>query len=102
VVDGTDVHVTLTGALDLPVAPALSRGLLEVIDTTTGAVVVNMAGATFLDSTGIRGLLAARQQLSVHHRSMVLRDVSASTRRVLDLAGIGAMLGDEGPDAASG
>jgi anti-anti-sigma factor len=101
VVDGTDVHVTLTGDLDLSSAWLFARRLDEVVDTTTGTLVLNMSGVTFIDSTGISVLIAAHRQLSPQGRSMVLRDVSASTRRVLDIAGLRGTLGVEGDDAAN-
>ena len=93
VVDGTDVRVTVMGEIDAASAPPLQRRLDEVIESTAGAVVLNMSGVSFIDSTGLSALLNVRQHLAAHNRSLTLRDVSAPTRQLLELTGLGPLLG---------
>ena len=96
VVDGTDVHVTVVGEIDAASAAPLKRRLEEVIESTSGAVVLNMSGVSFIDSTGLSALLNLRQHLAERHRTLTLRDVSAPTRQLLKLTGLGTMLGVDG------
>ena len=63
VVDGTDVHVTVTGEIDAASAPPLQQRLDEIVESTSGAVVLNMSGVSFIDSTGLSALLNVRQHL---------------------------------------
>ena len=98
VVDGNDVHVTVVGEIDASSAVPLQRRLDEVIESTTGAVVVDMSGVSFIDSMGIRVVVGLHRCLSAQRRSLTLRDVSASTRRMFDLTGLGPVLGVQGDD----
>ena len=93
VVDGTDVHVTVMGEIDAASAPALQQRLDEIIEVTSGGVVLNMSGVSFIDSTGLRALLNVRQHLVAHHRSLTVRNVSASARQLFRLTGLGPLLG---------
>ena len=102
VVVGDDVQVTVAGDIDASSAWPLGQRLDEVIESTTGTVIVKMSGVTFLDSTGIRVLVAAHQRLSALRRSLTLRDPSSSTRRVLELTGLSHVLGVEGDDTSEG
>ena len=56
-VDGR-AHVTLRGELDLATAPELEQLLTERIDSSQ-EVVVDLRGLEFMDSSGIRVLVAA-------------------------------------------
>ena len=93
VVDGTNVHVTVMGEIDAASAPPLQQRLDEIIESTSGAVVLNMSGVSFIDSTGLSALLNIRQHLVGHQRALTLRDVSAPTRQLLELTGLGPLLG---------
>ena len=102
VVDGNDVHVTVVGEIDASSAAPLQRRLDEIIESTTGAVVVDMSGVSFIDSMGIRVVVALHRRLSAQRRSLTLLDASAPTRRMFDLTGLGPVLGVEwdGPGRA--
>ena len=43
VVDRNDIHVTVVGEIDATSVAPLQRGVYDVIESTTGAVVVNMS-----------------------------------------------------------
>lgn len=95
-VDGDDVHVTLVGEIDVACSATMQRRLDEVSEFTDGAVVLDMSGVSFIDSTGIRVLVSVRRRLLDQRRSLILRNVSAQTQRVLDLTGLGTVLGVDG------
>jgi anti-anti-sigma factor len=75
------------GELDLTVADQLPESL-ETLDGER--VVVDLGGLTFIDSVGIRALLAARR----NHPHLHIDNVPPSTRRVLDLIGVTDLLLD--------
>ena len=77
--------VTLTGELDLSTVPAL-RGCLAPLE---GRVIVDLRGVSFLDSSGIGALVAARKALSNRGGDLTLRAPSSRVRRVLELTGLG-------------
>ena len=88
VVDGDDVHVAVVGDIDGASAPTLQRRLHDIVETTSGTVVLDMSGVSFIDSIGIRVALELDQHLKARGRSLILRDVSAPARRLLELAGL--------------
>jgi anti-sigma B factor antagonist len=77
--NGTPV-VRVMGEVDLATAPALEEALLGVGDDRVGAVIVDLTGCTFLDSSGIRALLGARERLERSNRRLAL---ALSTQAVL-------------------
>ena len=96
VVDGDVVRVSVVGELDAASAPRLQRSLDAVIGVSAGAVVLDMSGVSFIDSTGLRVLLVLQQRLSAQRRPLTLGDVSVQTRRLLDLSGLSSVLGVHG------
>jgi anti-sigma B factor antagonist len=52
-------HVVLRGELDLVGAPAAGRELARALRSGAASVVVHLNELTFIDSTGLRTLLAA-------------------------------------------
>jgi anti-sigma B factor antagonist len=61
--DGLDVAIHVTGEVDMATAGLLEAQLERAVEGCAGAVTVNMAGVTFLDSTGLSVLLRARGAL---------------------------------------
>ncbi len=93
VVDGSDAYVTVVGEVDLASGTALRARLDQVIATTAGTVVLDLAGVGFIDSAGLRVLVETRRRLAAMNRSLSVRDPSAPTRRVLQITGVGPELG---------
>lgn len=67
--------------LELAVDAALPRQL-----------VLDMAGVTFMDSSGIALILRAQQRMQLLDGSLLVRNVPQQARRVLDAAGIGRLV----------
>ena len=55
-------------------------------------LVLDLAGVTFMDSSGIALILRAQQRMQLLEGSVVLRNIPAQARRVLDAAGIGRLV----------
>jgi anti-sigma B factor antagonist len=80
--DGTAMLV-LRGELDLAAAPAL-RGRVDAAAGRRG-LIVDLAGATFIDSAVLKELLRAGVELARHDTRLVLAAVAPPVRRLLDL-----------------
>jgi anti-anti-sigma factor len=78
--------VVASGELDIAAAPAFSGCLHQAVQAAHGRVWVDMAGVTFLDSSGL-GVLARVATDVV----LEIRNASPNVRRVLDIARLDAL-----------
>jgi anti-sigma B factor antagonist len=76
------VVIVAEGELDLVGAPALAAALP---DGGADAVIIDMAGVGFMDSSGLRALLDARQTSLEAGRSFAIARPSPAVVRVLEL-----------------
>ena len=93
--------VTVFGELDTATAPHLREVLERAVEPDAGGdVEVDLRGCSFVDSTGIAGLVWAAVRLQRQDRRLLLLGARERVRRILDLAGIGghsAIVIDERP-----
>lgn len=81
--------VLLHGQLDL----ANAERVREILRGTGGeTVVADLSGLTFLDSSGIAALLAARSEVLAEGRAFVLRGAKGIVRQVLEVTGLAPLL----------
>lgn len=88
--EGDDVVVAVHGEVDLLTAPSLEAALAQADGRVASRVVLDLADLRFIDSTGIHVLVAAHNQATSSGRRLVLANVPARARRVLDLTGVAA------------
>ena len=55
-------------------------------------LVMDMAGVTFMDSSGIALILRAQQRMQLMDGSLLVRNIPPQAKRVLDAAGIGRLV----------
>ncbi|MEV4709659.1 STAS domain-containing protein [Actinoplanes sp. NPDC049316] len=82
------VHVEVTGELDLATAPALLERVRTGLAGGPEAIVLDLAGVTFCDSSGINALMDAHTLAG--GRGTTLRVVNAQriTLRALEITGV--------------
>ncbi len=80
--------VLLEGELDIATAPVLDATLADVERNGTGTVVLDLAGVRFIDSTGLRSLLSARQRAATAGRTLRLTNIPVDVERVFDVTGV--------------
>lgn len=80
--------VAVRGDVDAATAPILQDALDDAVRATDGALVLDLTGVEFLDSSGINVLLRVRALLGRTDRPLVLVCPPGPPRRVLELAGI--------------
>jgi anti-anti-sigma factor len=83
--DGS-VVLALIGELDLAALPEFDAAVASYADTTS-RLVLDLAGVTFMDSTGLTALIGLQRRLG-SDGALVLRNVAAQPRRILELAGV--------------
>jgi anti-sigma B factor antagonist len=85
--DGVPV-VVVAGELDAHSAPVLDAALDQARAGRPTRVVVDMAGVSFIDSSGLRSLIRARRQHEDDPDSLVIRRPQPSTIRLLEITGM--------------
>lgn len=74
-----------------------ARNALKEVEMAIDAVlprllILDFSGVTFMDSSGIALILRSQQRMQLLEGSVVLRNIPAQARRVLDAAGIGRLV----------
>ena len=94
-VEGPVARVHLVGELDVNTAPLVADELTNVVAEGVTSVVVDVAELTFVDSTGLRAILAGREKLQAEGATLVLEGASGVVERVLDMTGLRGLLASE-------
>lgn len=84
--DGPEPVLSVAGELDAYSAGALEE-LLSGRDTV-GDVRVDLSGVTFIDSTGIRAIVRADNELRAAERALIIQAPSAAVMRILELTSL--------------
>ncbi len=73
------------GEVDLATALALEQTLLGAVEDGTGEVIVDLTGCSFLDSRGLRALIATRARLERSNRRLALVLSNPSVLRIFQI-----------------
>jgi len=84
--DGVTVAV-LTGEIDLASCTRLGQQLTEIV-ATGDRVELDMSNVAFMDSTGLRVLVAAKEDSRRRGGSLVVTAASEPVRRLLEITGL--------------
>ena len=93
--DGDTVVLALAGDLDVATAADLWSHVLESIDAGRSRIVIDCAGVTFLDSSGIAVLVRGLRATSRHGGSLRLRGVGERVLEVLTITSLTEVFLDE-------
>ena len=80
--NGTPGEIVVSGEIDLSVAPLFQEALVAEA-TGNGAVRVDVAGVTFIDSTGLHALVNARAAV----KQLVIQRPTKAVLRLLEITG---------------
>jgi anti-sigma B factor antagonist len=87
--DTAVLTVGLQGEIDLSAVEEFEPTLEEYMLDPPAYVVLDMAGVTFIDSTGLRLLLRLKHRVEERAvGSLLLGEISPAVRRLLDLTGL--------------
>jgi anti-anti-sigma factor len=88
-VDEGIVTVALTGDIDTASAPRLAGELqTQLFTAAPRELVLDFAGVTFMDSSGIRVIIDIHHQQRDRDGVLILESVSDTARQVLDITGL--------------
>ena len=90
--DGDVIAVSATGELDIATAGLLDEELLRVHELSPRLLVLDLRGLTFLDSTGIRTILAADARAQKDEAELKIVRGPEEVDKVFRLTGIGDRL----------
>jgi anti-sigma B factor antagonist len=90
--------VTVSGELDLASAPELEAVFEGTDASASDRVLVDLAGVSFLDSSGIRALVRAKRRFDGIGAPLLLDAVSDAARQVLEISGVLDALSERSPD----
>jgi anti-anti-sigma factor len=94
--EGGNAIVALAGELDVNTAPQVSDALSQLVaGGELSSVVVDVSDLTFVDSTGLRAILAGREQLQASGATLTLDGASGVVERVLDMTGLRGLLANQ-------
>jgi anti-sigma B factor antagonist len=94
---GPITTITLAGDLDPATAPSLDDAVGTLVaDDSVGRVVLDLSGLSFLDSSGLRVFVTAREALGARGADLALRAPSANISRLLDITGLGEVIEVDG------
>lgn len=82
------VVLELHGELDLLGAPLLQEEIAKVEPDGPGIVVLDLRELEFVDSAGLRVILAARERSQRHGREFALTPGSEQVQRLFTIAGV--------------
>ncbi len=85
-------HLALEGELDMASAPVLESAVDGALDAARG-VDLDLRGVSFMDSTGLRTLLAIRRRADEAGQELRLLAVPPPVQRVLDVTRTARLFG---------
>ena len=86
--EGENAVVSATGEIDVYQAPRL-REVLDALPTeATGALVIDLSGVSYIDSTGLGTLVAARKQRVSEGSTVRFVCPDPSLRKVFEITGL--------------
>jgi anti-sigma B factor antagonist len=82
---GDQTRVALVGELDIASAPRFEEGLAEAEGNSPGVVVLDLRRVEFIDSTGLRAVIAADERARSAGRRFVIVRGPAAVERVFNV-----------------
>jgi anti-anti-sigma factor len=95
---GEPLVVSVRGEVDLATAPELESCVQQAFATAPDSVLLDLGGLTFIDSSGLRVLVALSNDARARGAALSLRNVPRHAERVLDLTGLSDWF-NRAPDA---
>jgi anti-anti-sigma factor len=85
---GTRRTLILSGELDLASRPVLDEALARVGQEPIEALVLDLSGVSFMDSTGLHAVLAAKDLCAKHGCELLFVRGSTQVQRLFELSGV--------------
>jgi anti-anti-sigma factor len=89
---GEEIDIAIAGEMDLASAGPLTRAISRVLETKPVTVRIDLAGVSFLDSSGIRCLLDASRRAESTGSHLVVRNPTPMVLRVMEICAVDHLL----------
>ena len=86
--NGAEARCNVGGELDLATEPRVRRELLDALRDAPTRLTIDLGDVTFIDSTGLRALLSARNRASSIGTRVVLARLAPAVERTLAIANL--------------
>lgn len=86
IVSGHETTVYVSGEVDVAAADTF-RDVLQAAVLTSDRIVLDLAGTTFIDSTGLAVIMNARKNLGDTRGAVTIRSATGGVRSVLRVTG---------------
>jgi anti-sigma B factor antagonist len=83
--EGTTVRLALTGELDIASAARVEQELERIEGEAPATIVLDLRQLAFMDSTGLRVILAADARAREQSRRLVIVRGSATVQRIIEM-----------------
>ncbi len=80
--------ITTEGEIDLATAPQLDGAFEGTITSGYDRIAIDLRTVSFMDSTGLRSLIAAHRRLEADARRLAIIADDGPARRLLEVAGV--------------
>lgn len=84
-VDDTTVVIAVSGEIDPYSAASLEQAVQSAASNGVQHLTLNLAGVTFMDSSGLRVVLSADEVMTAQGVKFTLTDLSDPVRRLLEI-----------------
>jgi anti-sigma B factor antagonist len=95
------VTLRLTGEIDMYTAQSVRDAALAAMRKHAADIRIDLAGVTFLDSTGLEMLLATRRRATLEGGELQLIDPARTVVRLLEITGLNWLF-NQVPSTAAG
>jgi len=82
------VRLVARGELDMHVGPVIVERVSELADEGVKLIILDLADVSFLDSSGLRGIIQAGNLLAGQDGQLLIEGASGATQRVLEITGL--------------
>jgi len=90
--DGGEHTLALTGEVDIVAAPAVEEAVSRLCVEGTTRIVLDLSDVTFIDSTGLRAMLAADGLCRQHRCEFSLVPGPAQVQSLFEMTGVAGLL----------
>lgn len=86
------VSIAVQGEVDLATVDHLEAAIDEVYEQAEKALVLDLTGSSFMDSTGLKALVMAQRRFEGAGRSFAIAVSGGPVSRLIDLSGVSSSI----------
>ena len=80
------IIVEIEGDVDLYSSPQVRKKILDIINKKTPALLINLEGVTYMDSSGVATLVEGLQRMKEYNGKLCIYNLQGAVRDVFELS----------------